>query len=314
MPINDSGSSRATARMDLGEALTDFVFDESNLIAQSVLPKFGIAKKGGSITVVKKTNLKRSDALHANGAGFNRIGLGVDDHDFSCKDYGLEGLLTEEDRSNYEDQFDAEQAVTFALNRKILIEREIRVAQKVQNTSTFTGSDLYTDNSADAWSDPTSKIIAQVRGMIESCRKTCGANPNSLAISGSAFSNMLNNNQIIARFPGAPVITAAMLQTQVAAIFGIKNLFVGDALYDGAAEGQDFAATEIWSPSYASVFVQHTGLLSQAGLGRTMSWTKMERTVEQYREEQTESDVFRVRQFEDNNIFEEGFAHLAKIG
>ena len=134
----------------------------------------------------------------------------------------------------------------------------------------------------------------------------------------SAITGTLERPIIKAKFPGATVITEEMLRSQMAAILGIRNLIVGQAVYNSADEGQTFTGAEIWPDDYAMVAVLGSeGLpISEPQLGRTIVWDPYADSleyVESYREEQTESEIIRVKSFSDEKIFDPYFGHLMKI-
>lgn len=58
--------------------------------------------------------------------------------------------------------------------------------------------------------------------------------------------------------------------------------------------------------------------MTEPGLGRTIIWEGMSGADEvqpilQYREEQTDSDVFKIKQYDQPKIFDKYFGHLMKI-
>jgi len=306
----------ATPREDLGEAVHEYDASAEGFIATEVLPIREVKRKAATVSVVTRENLKRADARHANRGSFNRVDLYTEDLAYACKDYGLEGSLSDEDRANYENDFEAELETVMDVKHKLLVEAEIRAATLIFNTSTWTGSALYTDVSSAPWDAAGSDAISHVLAAKEKVRANTGMTPDTLVISAKTLNNLLGNTGIKNRFPGAAVLTEQMIRQNLAAIFGLENLLVGKKTYDSAKEGQDFSGADIWSDDYAMICRRNTGSLKSGGLGRTFLWTLMSPeniTVKQYREEQTESDIFRVRQFLEEKVFDPYFGHLLKI-
>ena len=130
--------------------------------------------------------------------------------------------------------------------------------------------------------------------------------------------NLLKNDDIIARFPGASLITEAMIRANLAAIFGLQQLLVGSASYNSADEGQDASMADLWADDYAMVAaLGREGMpMTEPQLGRTIVWENYIPDVdyvEQYREEQTKSDIFRVEEYTQYKVFDAYFGHLMKI-
>jgi len=201
------------------------------------------------------------------------------------------------------------------------LRREIRVATAIFNTSTWTGADLYTDNSGSPWDNIATDIIGQVDAAKEIIRGNTGMYPDSMMIGASTWKNMRYNTAILAKFIAVPILTFDLLKQSIASIIGIQNLIIGGAVYDSAKEGQSFSGTDVWSDDYAMLFKKHSGpTKAMPGLGRIVMWngeanqlTNGLENVVQYREEQTESDIFRVREFNTEKIFDPYFGHLLKI-
>ena len=314
MPIQQA--IRSVPREDLGVAFHEYDPSMDGFVANEAMPPIPVAKEAATMGVITRENLKRADANHANGAVFNRVTLISEDKSYRCKDHGLEGQLTDKDRATYATDYDAEYETVQSVTRKMYVEREIRVKTTLFNTTTWTGADLFTDNSGAPWDAAGSGVIAQIAAAKTKVRLNTGVLPDTLLIGQTAMENLLANTGIIARFPGAPLVTEAMIRNALAAVFGLQNLIVGRAGYDSAIEGQDYTGAEIWVDDYALVYKRHTGGRATPGLGRIVEWTGVDNglgQVKEYREEQTESDIFRVRDFSDEWVFDKYFGHLMQI-
>ena len=315
MPIQYT--SYAAPRADLGEVFREFSPSGQRFIAEEILPARPVAKKAGNLSVLTRENLKRNDTKHANGGAFNRIGIVAEDLSYACVDHGLEIPVTAEDRATYADDFDCDAESVEVLKQRMLIEREVRVANIVFDTGTWTGAALYTNVSSAPWATSTSDVIAHVAAAKEKVRNGTGVMPNALIIGAAALSQLLVNSKITGRFPGAALITEDMLRQQMAAIFGLEKLIVGSVVYDGAKEGAAFSGTDIWGSTYAMVArIQDGSTRVNPGLGRSLVWEPLDSgidTIVQYREEQSDSDIFRAREFRVEKVFDPYFAHLLKI-
>jgi len=312
--------THATPRMDLGVAFHEYSTAAMRFIADLILPQRGVQKKAATMKVTKRKNLDVPNIKRANGSAYNRITLYMDDMSYETVNEGLEVPVTDEDRENYANDFDAELEATMALKIKMRLARELAVEQAIFNTTTWDTSTaaLYTDYSSAPWDAAGSAVIKQIQTVREQVRKNCGIPANSMVISEASFVNLLNNTEIKAKFPGATVVTEAMMRAQMGAIFGITNLLVGQAVYNTANEGQDFSGGDIWPDDYAMIAVLGSeGLpLTEPQLGRTIVWNEYASDVEyleSYREEQTESDIIRCKRFIQHKIFDPYFGHLMKI-
>jgi hypothetical protein len=308
----------ATPRADLGEALREYVPENTRFIATEVLPEFPVTQKAATASVATREGfLKRVDSKKAKGAAFNRAVTEMEDIAYGCVRYGLEDVLDDEDRALYANDFDAELGVTEAIKHKLLVEQEIRASTLIFNTSTWTGATLYTDNSSSGpWDTTATDIVKQIIAAKEKVRTLTGMTPNALIVNETVLGYLLMNAGIKSRFPGAAIITEEMIRANLAAVLGLSKLIVGGKVYDSADQGQTASLSNVWSSLYAMVAVISTGSLRQGGLGRTFRWTKLDAdgtNVVQYREEQTEGDVYRVSNCVDEKLFDASYGHLLKI-
>jgi hypothetical protein len=310
-------SSYAVPRADLGEAISEYEGANADMfVGTGILPVLDVVRKDGTLPRIPRENTKRSTATHANGGNFNRVTMSAEDLTYNCLDYGLEAQLTDTDRQHYRFDFDAELETAEVIKRQILIERETRIKDLVWNTSTWTGAALFTDVSAAPWDAAASDAIAHVLAAKEKVRSGSGFEADSMMISAATLNNLLGNTGIKNRFPGAPLITEADIRRNIASIFGLANLFVGKATYDSAKEGQTYTGADVWPDDYCSIFKLHRGGLKGGGLGRFIKWTDIDEEPDQvtmYREEQTASDIFRVRDFADELIFDVQSQHLLQV-
>lgn len=312
-------TTRSTPRLDLGIAYHEFTPDGMTFAAEQVLPTMDVAKEAGTISVITRENARTTDNKHANGANFKRVHLGSEDKSYATYDYGLEGQLTDVDRERFMTDFDAELETVQGVKTQMLMAKEIRAAAALFNTTTWTGSDLYTDVSTD-WDNIASTPIDDVRAAKEVVRRNTGIVPNAMLIGPVTWKNLQTNTAILAKFVGVPVLTAQAWRQFIAAILDLDEIVVANGVYNSAQEGQTASMADVWSDDYALIFRKHNGSLAMPGLGRTLRWTGQSGslingldTVVTYREEQTESDVFRVREYVNEFVFDPYMAHLLLI-
>lgn len=302
-------------RSDLAEAFREYQPEGQSFIATEVLPERQVAQLTAKLPVITRENYNRTENASSNGAAANRINLAIGETDYVCTKKRLEIALTDDDRSNYADDFDAELESVQLIKTKMMLEREAEAAAALFNTTTFTGSDLFTDVSGAPWDAAASDAIGHVLAAMEKIRKNCGYRPNALVIGEATLVNLLGNTGIKNRFPGAPLVTRAMIEQAMIAIFGLERLIVGSVVYNGAKEGQTWAGTDLWGDDYAMVCRINQGSTVSGGLGRTLVWNGFNTMdmVTQYREEQIHADIFDVSVYDQVKIFEPAFAHLLKV-
>lgn len=309
----------AVPRADLGEAFHEFEPEGMTFIAEQVLPGYGVDKEAGTISVITRENMRVDDDEHADGGTFNRIDMEAEDLAYATNDRGMEIPITDRERRKYVNDFRLEVEKTAILKLRMLLKREIRVKNLIFNTTTFTGSALYTDNSANPWDNVSTDIISQVLAAKEKVRSNTGMRANALILGEAAVQNLIKNTAIIGRFLQNVTITVDLLRANLAAIFGLRYLLVGDTVYNTSDESQSFSGSDIWPDDYAMVAAIAPGEgapLTTPCIGRTVRWRQMADGLlvpAMYREPQTKSDILQVEDYIDQKIFDPYFGHLMKI-
>jgi len=318
MGVEYSGT-RAVPRMDLGEAVMEYVEQENEFIGTRVLPIFRTQKQKSVFPAITRESITRdADTKRATRGNYNRDGFSAKDKSYNCQEHGLEGALDDSERAMYETDFNAALVTTKITTRRVLQAQEKRIADVIFSTNTFNGQALYTDNSASPWDSIATKVIDQIRAAKAKVRKNCGIVPNALILSSTNIERLKANTEIVDLIKYTSRPTDAEIRQAFADLFGIKYIFEGKAIRNTAKEGKSFVSGDIWSDNYALVaLVAGDGQdLSQPGLGKTFLWVSdspENAVVEQYRAEEIRSDVFRVRQHVDEMIIDPYFGHLLKI-
>lgn len=318
MSIEQKGT-RTTPRLDLGEAFMEFIDQQSLFIGTKVLPIFKSTKMDGKFSAITRESLTRDvDTKRAMRGKYNREGVGTEEKSFKCQEHGLEGPLDDGERDLYASDFDAELVTTQQVGGLVLLGQEKRASAKLFDTSVFTGTPLYTDVSAAPWDAVGSDAIGQVKAAREKVRQNCGLEPTDLVISKTNLDRLTANTAIRAAIQYVARLTEAEIINALADILGVKKIKIGSAVRNTANKGKAFSGADVWSDDYAllAVVADEGQNLAQPSIGRTFLWvtqTPDNAMVEQYREDSINSDIFRVRQFVDENVIDENFGHLLKV-
>ena len=140
---------------------------------------------------------------------------------------------------------------------------------------------------------------------------------DSIAMSLKVFQNLVNTAEIKDALQYTNPIEMGGLEAQrrmVAQYLGLDYVFVSNAKKDTAKKGQATTAADIWDDEYVLVFKRATQTsMREPALGRTFLWTPdspTALTVDQYREEQSRSNVYRVRHNADEVVQFTGAGYL----
>jgi len=309
----------AVPRADLGTPFMEYELDEAELVGLQALALFPTQKKAATASVVTREGLLRvGDTKRAPGGAYNRDDILTEDMAYACEENGQEQKLDDGDRAMYASDFDAEEIMSMTALNRLLLAQEIRIAALLFNTGTWSGAPLTTTVST-AWGTVASATpVEDVLAAKAKVRALTGLEPNALILSRTVYNNLLRTAAIRAEIKYVAVPTAENIRSALAALFDVRRLLVGGAVYNAAIEGQPFSGSDVWGSGYAMVarIAEAAAPLQVPCVGRTLLWTQDSPenvVVEQYRENQTRSDIFRVRQHTNEKVIDPSFAHLIDI-
>jgi hypothetical protein len=300
----------AIYRPDLGVAVMGYI-EQATLpyIGLEVMPLFPTAVQSATFSVIpKEALLKIPDTSRSPRGTYNRGNWTYQRGLFQTQERGWEEPIDDSEREYFE-QTNPGMAEFVAAKRAasfILRGQEQRIANKVFNTTNFTGHAV-----AAKWNDPVNaQPIEDINAGKKAFRQQCGMLPDALIISYSTFLDLKNCAEIVNRlkytFPGIDI--AKMTSTQLANAFDVPQVLVGSGIYDSAGEGLSSNVSDIWTNTMAALVKISRGLdIAEPGVGRTFLWTPdapSNPIVEEYREEERRSDILRCRHHVDERLIQ----------
>lgn len=272
-------------------------------VADAILPPFSVMQDNGVYFVAPTaTILQRGESqARGTGAGYKRFDTRLEQATYACKDYGNEKVLDDAQASNYAKYFDYEAAEADMVTRLTVLEREIRVKNLVHNETTFPASGTTGLTVSNAWSSAANGTpISDVHAGIAALHAKTGANRFKLQISYQAQFDLSRNNQIREALKYTQSMPGLIPLADLARALGVAEVVAPQsAMYNSADEGQTASLSEVWSTTYAFLYVAPaTSSLNETCLGRTFVNDNDGgiMTVEQYRDERNRSNVLRARQ------------------
>ena len=228
--------------------------------------------------------------LRTSGANFRRVTTDVSQSDlFDLKEYGIEAPVDDIDREFAgSDALDLRQAATEIAFNKAMIERERDFASLLFNTGTFSGFTAALTGS-DRWDNSASDPLSQVDTAVESIRQNTGVPRSEISmLLGAKVWEACRKNTALTDFYKNVVAGAKILdEATVASALGIKEIIVGRAVANSAAEGASASMADIWG-KFALVYhkVDNPRPLTPHGVGACFSMAgRQAGRVERYREE-----------------------------
>ncbi len=307
-------------RVDLGGPLNEFNLSQAfGFVGDQILPAHNVGEEAGNFTAFIRENMRIPDTLHADGTGAARGVSKAEDSSYATLEYWYEETLTKRKRKKYMNDFDASLATARFAMIKAEMAREKRIADAVFNTTTWTGSDLFTTISTN-WDQIGADIIGDVAAALEKVENFTGMIPNALYLSRINRKYFVKNTAIKDAVKYTNVMDYSAMDTAIAALLDVDRVIWCGGVYNSAKQAATFSAARIWSSSYAAVGVLARGpemdLEEAPHLGRSLTWSEMGPNVinvDTYFEDQTKSEVHRVTSNVQEKIFDPYTQHLMKI-
>jgi len=291
-------SATTLQRPDLGELAYEHMEgpDGFGMMGLDLLPIYPVMEKSADYPVIpNEAILKIQDTKRAPNGHYNRSDWEFKTQTYACKERGWEEAVEDSEKRDLARLFDEEVAASERANEVIMRRQEYDIAALLFNATTFASqtSDVSTE-----WSTTTSTPRADVM----TAQQTSLIWLDSGACSMKVFMNLIKTTEFLAAFhPTQPIETTSMkaLKMMAAQYLGLNNLFVSNAKKDTAKKGQSTTGADIWDDEYFLLFKRATQrTMKEPAMGRTMLWTPDSPnilTVDQYRENQSRSNIYRVR-------------------
>jgi hypothetical protein len=314
-------SSLSTLRPDLATFLEyDLESEKNGYVASQVFPVIDVASQAGVFGKIPLEQLLQSrDTKRAPGSGYARGNWTFTQATYATEEHGAEEPVDDREAKMYAEYFQAEQISTMRAFSAVLRNAEMRVAEAVFNTTTWTGAPLTTEVGTEWSTVATAVPLTNVEAAVQKIYDNSGLWANALIINRKVFRNLRRCAQVIdaieASGAGSPAKASDVTTAMLAAAFDLDYIIVAGNSKNSAAEGQAATPVQIWSSEYAMVCrIATGGDMKEACIGRTFHWSQdgssIGGTVETYREEQTRSDIVRVRHDVDEIVLYPEAGHM----
>jgi len=291
-------------RPDLKEALTEFDLqrNEMNMIGLDVMPTLDVALQSGIYPQIQIESLLRavSTARNSNGT-YAQSDFKFTTGTYATTEHGLEVPVDERNKRLYQNLIDSELIAARLSRHGLLINQEVRIANLLFDTATFTPTNAAVSWATTASAKPLDDVEARVQSLYSN-----GIIANTLVISWKTFRDLRNTSQIIDRITasgaGQPAKPEDITVQMLATVFALEKVLVGAAQYNSATEGQTPSISPVWSNGYAAVCRTASGngaTLEDPCVGRTFHWSadgsQIGGTFESYYSPEKRGDVVRNR-------------------
>jgi hypothetical protein len=278
-----------------------FMQDANAFVGRRLFPLFYTALQAANYYVFDRANLLSvpTNLRRAVGSPYARQMMTLSSDSYSCQNYGVEEPVDDEERAKYGSAVDADNAAVRRGVNAILVNHEMRVRDKI-----YASNAIPTSSPSTKWDADGSTPIQDVRAMREIIHANCGLEANVLCLNRAVFSALCDHEQILDRIKYSE--RAVTTEQILAAVFGVGEVLVAGGVVNSAAEGLALSPGAIWGNNVILAHVESAQDLSAPNFGRTFAWTQFTGPdglqTYTYRQDETDSDIQRVRQHCDEKL------------
>ncbi len=256
--------------------------DQSVYIASRVFPNIPVTNKSDLYYKYNKedffTNQMQERAPGAESAG---SGYRISTDNYFCKVNALHKDVPDQIRANSDSVLQPDREAVEFLTNNALIKRELDWASKYFSTGVWTTEVSGQAGSSSAghtqfWNLAASTPIEDIRLGIKTVHKLNGIKPRTLVLGASAWYALQDNPDLIDRVKyssNSNTNPAQVTTGMVAALLGLDNIYVMEAVYNTAKEGQTFSGSFVGDKDALLLYAAPAAGIMTPSAGYTFSWT-----------------------------------------
>lgn len=288
-----------------------YIQSSTAFIADRVFPRVPVNAQSNKYAIYDQADFLRDTmAVRGPGGRPNRDGFRNSTGTYRADEWALEFPIDDQVRANSQAPYQPEEDGTRFLTQKLLIRREADFV-----SSFFSTADVWTGSSDGAnliggtdftrWSNAASTPIEDVHKQSARIESNTGFLPNTLVLQRQVWFDLKNHPDIVDRVKhtSAESLTTDM----VARLFGLDRVLVTGAVVNSGGEGVAGSYDYMAKDHALLVYTTPSPGLMVPSAGYTFVWTGLigsneGQVLEMYREDQTVSDILRIRAAWDQKV------------
>lgn len=245
-------------------------YKNDTFLAEQILPVMPVSKQSGVYFQYDKENLRiPASTLRAAGSPAKEVDFSVSKGTFFTQDHALKEFVPQEIQDQAMTPTDPLTDSTENVTEKLLLDKESAIATYLTSTANITQNTTLSGTSQ--WSDyNNSSPITDLRTARQTVQLAVGKKPNTLILGQQVFDILRDHPEIIERvkYSALGVLTAELL----ARIFEIDQVWIGNAVYNSAKEGQTDSLAYVWGKNAVVAYIAPTVRIKQLTLGYTFTY------------------------------------------
>ena len=226
-------------------------FRNKRLIADQVLPYVPVGKSSFKYMKYNETDaFTIPNTLVGRKSSPNLVEFGGKEETESCSDYFLDDLVPQSDIDDAPEGVNLINNAVIGIMDLILLDREKRCANTVFNANNYASSNKEALSGSDQFDDETGSD--PIKTISEALDKVI-VRPNVMVIGRKAFSVLARHPKICKAVHGNSGDSGIATKQQIAELFELEDIAVGEAFLNSAKKGQTMTLTRVWGNHIALI-------------------------------------------------------------
>jgi len=305
------------SQVHIDAALTNVcvAYSNPNFLADLIAPPVAVRKQSDRYFIydTAREKFRSSSDRRAPGAEANEVDFALSDDSYYCEDHALASAIPDEERENADPPIQPEIDRTEFLLEKILLNKEIALADRIRTGADIPGETL-SGNSQ--WSDYTnSDPVAEVETHKATIQEAVQVVPNTLVLPYDVYAKVrlhpkvTDRTQYVRLGPADPAVLATL--------FDVERVLVARAVKNIAAPGQTADLDYVWGKDAFLCYIPSRPAPKRVAFAYTFVWTLAPgsvsgHVVEVWRENRRKADMIRVQRYYDQKVIAPGAIYLWK--
>lgn len=252
--------------------------DRLRLIADKVLPRVNVGASTFSWTYLPPEQVYTLPTTLVGRRGrVERTEFRGQQRESTTRDFGLEDGIPNDDirdaeamRATGQGSFDPLAVAFEGLTDLILLDREVRVAEVIQNPENYAPNNRLALSGDDRFSHPESDVIGTLKAAFNA---TPLIRPNTMTMGREVWGALSSHPQLVNAVKGNVTSKGIIKPDDFVSLFqgeGLQELHIGEAFLNIARRGQPSAFSRVWVKSISLTFLNPA---ARPGAGVTYGFT-----------------------------------------
>lgn len=242
-----NGGSQLKAQVNKLLTNVSNAYVPEGLVADLLLPRVEVAQDSGILGYYGKDHLRIEQSYYGGQGKARKVQPIVrkTDRTYLIETHGLQSEITEADYRNVEDPFSAESDEVMGLTTILGLEKEYSIASALGDTAVLTRNTTLAGTSQ--WSDyNNSNPVKNIKDAQNSVISLSGKKANRAIVPALVANTLRYHPQVLSNLGFSANRAGQLTDQEIANFLGVQKIFIPDANYNTAKEGQADSMTQIW--------------------------------------------------------------------